>query len=156
MKKLFIIGGAIVILFVAIIALTNMSNNDKLKDNPYGTKKLQQSTIDQLDDANYQNIILPDDLEKKIASGEPVTAYFFSPVCTHCQAMTPKLMPIVDEMDVDLDQLNVLEFPKAWDDYLIKGTPTIVHFRDGKEVDRLYSAVPENEIKSFFEEVVLK
>ena len=67
MKKLVIIGAAVVLLFAAIIVLTNMSNSDKMKDNPYDTDNLQQSTIDLLDDENYQNIILPDDLQAKIA-----------------------------------------------------------------------------------------
>ena len=62
MKKLAIFGGVIVVLFIAIIALTNMSNSDKLEDNPYGTDDLKQSTIDLLTDENYQNIILPDAL----------------------------------------------------------------------------------------------
>ncbi len=55
------------LLFAAIIVLTNMSNSDKLKDNPYDTDNLQQSTIDLLDDENYQNIILPDDLKQKLS-----------------------------------------------------------------------------------------
>lgn len=155
MKKLFIIGGAIVILFAAIIILTKVSNNSKLEDNPYGTKDLDQATIDQLDDKNYQNIILPDELKEKISSGEEVTAYFFSPLCEHCKNMTPKLMPIADEMGVKIEQLNVLEFDAAWQEYLIEATPTMIHFRDGKEVERLVGDAPEDVIKSYFEEIVL-
>ena len=88
MKTLVAIGGVVVALLVAIIVLTNMSNKDKLKsvDNPYGDKDLQQPTIDLLTDENYQHITLPEDLKEKIASGEEVNAYFFSPTCTHCGA----------------------------------------------------------------------
>ena len=120
MKKLLIIGGAIAAVFILLIVLTNMSNDKKLADNPYGTEDLEQETIDQLDDENYQNIILPDDLKAKVESGEPVTAYFFSPTCSHCKAMTPVLMPIVDKMDVDIVQYNILEFEQGWDDYQIQ------------------------------------
>jgi len=51
-KKLLIIGSVIVVLFAAIIVLTNVSNKSKLEsaNNPYGDKKLKQETIDQLDD----------------------------------------------------------------------------------------------------------
>ena len=70
MKKLLIFGGVIVVLFVAIIALTNMSNSSKLADNPYGTDDLDQATIDLLGDENYQNIILPDALEAQIQESE--------------------------------------------------------------------------------------
>ncbi|WP_075619934.1 thioredoxin family protein [Paenisporosarcina indica] len=156
MKKLLIIGGAIVVVFILLIVLTNMSNDKKLANNPYGTDDLQQETIDQLNDKNYQNIILPDDLKEEIESGEPVTAYFFSPICVHCKAMTPVLMPVVEEMNVDLVQYNIYEFEQGWEDYKIEGTPTIIHFENGKEVSRLYGNYPKENIEEFFNEVVLK
>jgi len=156
LKKLGIIGGVVVVLFIVIILLTNLSNKDKLENNPYGTDNLRQSTIDLLDDENYQNIILPDALEEKIASGEPVTAYLFSPECPHCKNMTPKLMPIADEMGVEIDQLNILEYQAGWDDYNVEATPTLIHFKDGKEVNRLVGDAPEETIRQFFNEVVLK
>ena len=156
MKKLLIIGGAIAAVFILLIVLTNMSNDKKLADNPYGTEDLEQETIDQLDDENYQNIILPDDLKAKVESGEPVTAYFFSPTCSHCKAMTPVLMPIVDKMDVDIVQYNILEFEQGWDDYQIEYTPTMVYFEDGQEVSRMVGNQPKENIEAFFNEVVLK
>lgn len=156
MKKLLIIGGAIAAVFILLIVLTNMSNDKKLAENPYGTSDLEQVTIDQLNDENYQNIILPEDLKAQIESGEPVTAYFFSPKCPHCNEMTPVLMPVVEDMGVDLVQYNIYEFEQGWDDYMIEATPTIIHFKDGKEVSRLVGNKPKEKIKAFFNEVVLK
>ena len=156
MKKLLIIGGAIVVVFILLVVLTNMSNDKKLADNPYGTEDLKQETIDQLDDENYQNIILPDELQAKVESGEPVTAYFFSPICAHCKAMTPVLMPVVEDMGVDLVQYNIYEFEQGWEDYLIEATPTMIHFENGKEVSRMVGNQPEEDIEAFFNEVVLK
>ena len=156
MKKLAILGVIIIVLFVAIIAITNMSNNSKLEDNPYGTDNLKQSTIDLLDDENYQNIILPDALEEKIASGEGVVGYFFSPECSHCQNYTPKLMPIADELNIQIDQLNVLEFENAWNTYNIEATPTMIYFENGKEVNRLVGDASEDVTRQFFNDVVLK
>lgn len=137
MKKLGILGAIVVVLFAAIIILTNLANQDKLEDNPYGRDDLKQSTIDQLDDENYQNIILPEALKEKIDSGEPVVAYMFSPECPHCKKMTPALMPIADEVGVHIDQYNVLEYEQGWDDYQVEATPTLIYFKDGKEVKRL-------------------
>ncbi|RKQ15644.1 thioredoxin family protein [Ureibacillus endophyticus] len=137
MKKLGIIGAVVVVLFIAVILLTNLSNKDKLANNPYDTDNLRQSTIDLLDDENYQNIILPDALEDKIASGEPVVAYMFSPECPHCKKMTPSLMPIADEFGVQIDQLNILEYEQGWDDYNVEATPTLIYFNEGKEVNRI-------------------
>ncbi|SOC16700.1 thiol-disulfide isomerase/thioredoxin [Ureibacillus xyleni] len=137
MKKLGIIGAVVVVLFIAIILLTNLSNKDKLANNPYDTDNLKQSTIDLLDNENYQNIILPDVLKEKIASGEPVVAYMFSPECPHCMEMTPALMPIADEVGVQIDQLNILEYEQGWDDYKVEATPTLIYFNEGKEVSRI-------------------
>lgn len=155
MKKLSIIGAIVVVLFIAIILLTNLANKDKLENNPYGTNDLRQSTIDLLDDENYQNIILHDALEEKIASGEPVVAYMFSPECPHCMKMTPALMPIADEVGVQVDQLNILEYDQGWDDYKIEATPTLIYFKDGKEVNRIVGDYSTNEqvIYDFLEQV---
>jgi thioredoxin 1 len=155
MKKIAIIGSIIVVLFAAIVLLTKLSNNDKLADNPYETNKLNQATIDLLDDPNYQNIILPDDLTDKIASGEPTLAYMFSPLCSHCKNFTPKLMPIADELDLDIDQLNVLEFDKAWATYNVEATPTLIYFNNGEEVARLLGDVSEADLRAFFDTIVL-
>jgi len=149
-KKLGIIGGVVILLFIGIIVLTNMTNSDKLKDNPYGTENLQQPTIDLLDDENYQNIILPEDLEKKIASGEEVFAYMFSPVCVHCKQFTPKLMPVAKKEDIQIDQLNVYEYENAWTTYQLEATPTLTYFKDGKEVTRLVGDHSEDEVRQFF------
>lgn len=158
MKKLVIVGGVVVVLFAAIVALTMVSNNKKLAstNNPYGDKSLQQPTIDQLDDPNYQNIMLPDELEKKIAAGETVNAYFFSPTCVHCQAFTPELMPIAAEMKVDINQLNVLEYNDLWNEYNITATPTFVHFENGEEVSRFEGALPEQDLRNYFEAKIIK
>lgn len=155
MKKLLIIGGVIIAVFVLLIVLTNMSNDKKLADNQYQTNDLKQETIDLLNDENYQSIILPEDLKAKIESGEPVTAYFFSPTCSHCRAMTPVLMPIAEEMNVDIVQYNVLEFEQGWNDYNFDSTPTMIHFEDGQEVSRTVGNQPKENIETFFNENVL-
>lgn len=135
-----------------------MSNNKKVsnENNPYGDKNLQQETIDQLDDENYQNIMLPDELEKKIKAGEDVNAYFFSPICVHCQAFTPELMPIADELGIDIAQLNVYEYDELWSKYNFNQTPTFIRFEDGEEVARFVGAKEEVELRAFFDTEVLK
>ncbi|ETP68306.1 thioredoxin [Planococcus glaciei] len=156
MKKMIIIGAAVVLIFGLIIFLTNQSNNSKLANNPYDTEDLNQATIDQLDDENYQNIVLPDELDKKIASGEPTTVYFFSPTCSHCQATTPVLMPVAEDMDVDVLQYNLLEYEQGWQQYFIEATPTLVHYENGEEVSRWVGEQPKENMEEFFNKVVLK
>lgn len=150
MKKLLAIGGIIVALFVLILVLNNQSNKSKLKDNPYGTDKLNQASIDLIGDKNYNNIVLPEELKKQIETGEPVTAYFFSPLCSYCKEMTPIMMPIASEMGVDVQQFNVLEFDRDAAAYQIEATPTIIHFENGEEVGRMVGGQPAENIREFF------
>ncbi len=104
---------------------------------PYGDKRLNPATAELLNDPLYQNIILPDELAQRLARKEEVYVYFFSPLCPHCKSTTPVVVPIAKELGIDLKMYNVLEFEQGWTDYNIKGTPTIVHFVDGEEKDRL-------------------
>lgn len=112
LKKLLIFGGIIIAIFVLIFVLNSQKNKDALANNPYDTDNLKQSTIDLIDDPNYQNIILPEDLKKKIATGEPVTAYFFSPECVHCQEMTPRLSPLAEKMTLKSSNIMYLNMKK--------------------------------------------
>ena len=155
MKKLLTIGGVIVVVFILIAVLTNKSNETKLKDNPYGTNDLETSTINLLGNEHYQNIVMPDTLFEQIKSGGPVTAYYFHPDCQFCMQMTPVLMPIANEMDVNVRQYNMLEFGQQVDantEYNITNWPALVHYKDGKEVGRMVGAQPEENIRAFFNE----
>lgn len=155
MKKIVIFLVIIIALFVGMAVLNNVQNKDKLNEgNPYKTNDLHQETIDQLDDPNYQNIILPDALEEKINNKEDFTVYFFASNCSHCKRTTPILMPLAEEMGIDVVQFNLLEFEEGWDQYGIEGTPTLVHYEDGKEVARIDGYREEATFKQWFEENV--
>lgn len=152
MKKLLIIGGIVVVFFIAIIVLTSASNKTKLADdNPYGTDNLNKSTIDLIGNENYDSIVLPEDVFKKIESGEPTTVYYFSPDCHFCMEMTPTLMPIAKEEGVEINQYNMLEFsnqvPASYD---VESWPTLVQYENGKEIGRLSGLQPEENIHEFF------
>lgn len=153
MKKLLAIGGIIVVIFILIIVLNNKSNETKLTDNPYGKENLQQVTIDLLGNKNYQNIATPDEIFKKIESGDPTTVYYFSPDCQYCMEMTPRLMPIAEDKDVHVYQYNMLEFSDQMkSEYDITGWPALVHYKDGKEQGRIVGAHPNDQIEAFFDE----
>lgn len=149
--------GAIVVLFGALYFVIDYKNKSAIESsgNPYGKDKLYQETIDQLDDPLYQNQITPDDLSEKIENGEDVTVYFYSPTCVHCQKTTPILVPVTEDLDVDMKKLNLLEFEEEWDTYDIEGTPTLVHYKDGEEVARISGEQPEDTFVSFFNDNVL-
>ena len=146
--------GVIVLLFVALFVANNYKTNKKLNanDNPYDKTDLRQETIDLLDDPLYNNIIVPDDLMEEVDSGNPLTVYYFSPTCTYCQKTTPVLVPIAEDMDVDMKKLNTLEY--GMKPFNIEATPTLIHYDNGEEVARLVGQQEEKVYRDFFETFV--
>lgn len=145
----------IIVLFAALVFVITQKNNQAVEDNgnPYGKDTLKQETIDLLDDPLYDNIITPEDLDAKLDDGEDLTVYYFSPTCSHCQRTTPIVVPVAEDMNVDMKKMNLLEFDKM-DYYDVEGTPTIIHYEDGEEVDRIVGEQSEEDFKEFFEKNV--
>lgn len=137
MKKVIAISVIVAALLIAAIVYSDYSNRQQAEGNPYGKATLHPATLEQLNDPLYDNLILPEELKTSLANKEELFVYFYSPVCEHCLATTPVLVPIAEELGIDLKKHNVLEFTSSWDDYNIEYTPTLIHFKDGKEVARL-------------------
>ena len=152
MKKVIIFLVIIVGLFAALFFVNKAQNAEEAEGNPFGKSSLHPETVKQLDDPNYQNIITPDDLEKVIENGEDATVYFYSPTCPHCVNTTPVVAPLAKEMEVDLHQFNLLEFEDGWNKYGIESTPTIVQYKDGKEVNRIVGYQEKPVFEQWFNE----
>ncbi|PYZ93600.1 thiol reductase thioredoxin [Salipaludibacillus keqinensis] len=153
MKKVIIFGSVIVLLFVAIAFLTSYQNQQQAEGNPFEKDRLHSETIDQLDDPHYQNIILPEELDEKLANEEDVTVYFYSGQCEFCNEATPILVPKAEEMDVDLKLYNILEFDQGWNDYNIEATPSIVHYENGEEAARYEGLFDEETYGQIFQQI---
>ena len=163
MKKLLIYLSVIVALFAILFVLNMQSNKANYEayaeaaNELYQTSpdKLDPDTLKQLDDPHYQNIILPDELSARLTNKENLLVYFFSPECPHCQASTPILMPMAEDMGVDIRQFNLLEFTEGWREYNIEYTPTLVYFQEGKEIDRFVGGIQDpqaqEQMKQFLE-----
>jgi thiol-disulfide isomerase/thioredoxin len=153
LKKVIIFLAVIIVLFAGVALLTKMQNEEKVSgDNPYKKEKLAPETIELLEDPNYQNIILPEELEEKLNNKEDVTVYFFSPTCPHCQRTTPVLAPLAEEMDIDLAQYNLLEFEEGWDKYGVSETPTLVQYKNGEETARIVGYKEKEVFEKWFNE----
>jgi len=136
MKKVLIFLGIIIVLFAAIAFLNNAKENDA-KD-------------------YYKNSVTPDELQSELKHSGTATVYFYSPECIHCQKTTPIVVPLAEDLNIDLQIYDVLQYEQGWDDYKIEGTPTIIHFENGKEVARIYGEKKKDEFQDWFEENVLK
>ncbi|WP_096155422.1 MULTISPECIES: thioredoxin family protein [Bacillus] len=154
MKKLFVIVGVIVVIFIALAVITNIQQKKLSEGNPFGKSVIHAETQKQLNDPLYQNIILPDDLEESLETDVTTTIYFYSPTCDACKAASPIIVPAAEEMEVDLKLYNLLEFNQGWDDYNIRATPTVVHFVNGQEVNRVEGYQSREFFDDWFEHIV--
>jgi thioredoxin 1 len=148
MKKLALYLSIIIVLFAGLYIVNQQSDkakNGKYANNVYGIApdKMNPETVKQLDDPNYQNIILPADLDKKLSAQEDFFVYYFASTCPHCKRTTPVLYPLTKEMNVDVKQFNLEEFKDGWNKYNIQSTPTLIYYKGGKEVERMVGGVAE-------------
>ncbi|WP_424766746.1 thioredoxin family protein [Paenibacillus sp. sgz302251] len=134
-KMIYVYISIIIILFGAIFVLSNSSEVNALYDKK--VSDLNPETRKLLDDPNYQNIILPAELDKKIADKEDFFIYLFASDCGHCKNTTPQLMPLVDELGIELPQFNLREFESYFNKLNVNYTPTLAYYEDGVEVERL-------------------
>ncbi|HLQ71298.1 MAG TPA: thioredoxin family protein [Bacillota bacterium] len=142
-NKMLAIVGIIVVLFIALYFLNDYKNNKNTGEDSNDEENL------------YGNQIKPDDLRAQIDSGDPMTVYFYSPDCVHCQRTTPVLVPLTEEKGIDMKKLNLKEYKRQWDEYKIEGTPTLIHYDDGEEVARISGEQSEENFTVFFDEYVL-
>lgn len=152
MKKIIIFSVIVAALLITAIVYSDMSNKEEAAGNPYGKEVLHPATLEQMKDPLYNNQILPNQLKEAVVNKEEAYVYFYSPLCEYCQKTTPILVPLAEDLKIDLKKQNVLEFPESWDEYHIVGTPTLIHFKDGKEAARIAGENSAEEFKLWFQQ----
>lgn len=122
-KRLPLVFGGIVVLLALIIGGSFLSDSF---DNT-------QTTTASL----YSKEISLQTLHDKNTAKEDFYAYYYQPSCSHCKIVSPFLIPMAQKMGKPLFPVNIEGQHDAWTEYKVQGTPTLIHFKDGKEVERI-------------------
>jgi thioredoxin 1 len=89
-------------------------------------------------------------------SAVPVAVDFWAPWCGPCRAIAPHLEALAETYAERLTvaKLNVDDYPELQGQFGVFGLPTVVLFKDGKEVGRIIGAQPRGRIQQAFEAVL--
>ena len=120
----------------------NRVPSDKLAGAKCGTcgTKLSIGKAVEVDLATLQKAARNDDV--------PLVVDFWAPWCGPCRMMAPEFSKAAQTMNGEarLVKLNTEDYPAAGQKYGIRGIPTMIGFKGGKEVKRKAGAMPGSQI----------
>ena len=141
-----IFGGIIIALFVAIFAVTQMEEKNAT------SQKIDNPTESKTNGPDYYTNKISFRSSKELKREKEETVYFYQTSCVHCQKLSPVLVPMAKDLNVDMKVMDIEKLDAPWDEYKIQGTPTIIHFKDGKEVSRISGEQPKDKLKEWLEQ----
>ncbi|MEW6731913.1 MAG: thioredoxin [Acidobacteriota bacterium] len=93
--------------------------------------------------------------EKEVLQSErPVLVDFWAQWCPPCRIMLPTIKEVAAEYEgrATIIKLNVDENPATAQRYGIKSIPTMILFKDGKEVERVIGATSKESLSQLLAE----
>lgn len=85
-----------------------------------------------------------------LKSEKPVLVDFWAEWCGPCRALAPKLEEISSQGLGSIVKLDVDANPDSAAQFGVRGIPTLILFKGGKEVDRLVGNQPKEAIVQMF------
>ena len=91
-----------------------------------------------------------------LGSDKPVLVDFWAEWCAPCRMLAPTVAAVAEQYGetASVVKLNVDDNPSTAQRYGIKGIPTLILFREGKEVERVVGATSKESISRMVEKYV--
>jgi len=94
------------------------------------------------------------EFDDKIKASQYVILDFSSPGCAPCKRVPPLLEEILTEMsglDISAYEIDITEEVQLAQKMMVLGVPTIIIFKEGKEIQRFNSVPKKDKIKKFLQ-----
>lgn len=96
------------------------------------------------DDSNFEQEVLK--------SQKPVLVDFYTTTCGPCRKIAPIIDKLADELkDMVIGKADVMQTMENAKAYSISAVPTLILFKDGKEVKRTMGVISEADLRKFIE-----
>ena len=91
-----------------------------------------------------------------LGASKPVLVDFWAQWCTPCRMLAPTVEAVAQQFSATANvvKLNVDDNPSTAQRYGIKGIPTLILFREGKEVERVVGATSKESITRMIDKYV--
>jgi thioredoxin 1 len=99
--------------------------------------------------SEFVNDVSDSSFEKDVlGASKPVLVDFWAEWCAPCRMLAPTVVAVAEQYgdNAGVVKLNVDDNPSTAQRYGIKGIPTLILFRDGKEVERVVGATSKESI----------
>lgn len=94
-----------------------------------------------------EKIKTAEEFDNKVSGNQFVIMDFSSPACAPCKKVPPLLEEILADMgdtDIAAYEVDITENMEVAQKFFVMGVPTIIIFKDGKEIQR-FNSVPKKE-----------
>ena len=83
--------------------------------------------------------VTTENIEEKLKENKIMLIQFWAPWCGPCRALTPTIDDLEDDFGKVIGRCNTDDNQDLVQEYGIRGIPTVIMFKDGKEVERFSS-----------------
>ncbi|WP_182813040.1 thioredoxin family protein [Bacillus sp. ME78] len=152
MKKIYKIGAIVTTLCVTCIVIFTLTKNESVNPETVTPNKTMVSAAETKESPKNIKDISKEELKQKIQSHEEFITYYYQPTCHYCKKAAPDINSMSKKHDRTIYRIDIStpENQSAFQEFNIPGTPVVVAYNRGEEIERLEGAVSAATYDGFF------